>query len=433
MRVGIARSISTVATGGIFQYETALLRAISEIAPRFSEELVYVSTHPADIAPLASTGGLNYRGLPIVALNEPSLQQGPIEAYIGQQPPTPPPVDPNVVRYNDAGADLLRKRGVDLLLTLSPSLDAFTLRLPFVTPILDLNHKLQPEFPEVSAFGELNRREYFYVNTCRFATLVVVDSDIGKADVLRFYGHLIDDDRIRVLPYYPLIREKPLPSGQDCNRVRSKYNLPQRYFFYPAQFWHHKNHTLIVQALKHIADDTGEVVPVVFCGAYWSYIMARNFKDLMSLAFKLGVADRIRYLGPVPDEDMAALYSLCAGLVMPTFFGPTNLPPLEAWHFGRPVITSDIRGVREQNGEASLLVDPRSSKALAEAMQRLWRDQPLCLELAERGRKRLASYSWNSFVDNVAAVLTDACERVRTGRTPRFPVIEPAAQMIQPA
>jgi glycosyltransferase involved in cell wall biosynthesis len=431
MRLGIARSISTSSSGGIFQYEIALLRAISEIAPDFSEEFVYVSTNPADLTPLASMGGLNYRGLPIVALNEPAHQQGPIEAYIGQQPATPAPVDPNVIRYNDAAGELLRQRGIDLLFTLSPSLDAFSLRLPFVTPIFDLNHRLQPEFPEVSAFGELNRREYFYINTCRLATLIIVDSDIGKDDVLGLYGHLIDGDRIRVLPYYPLIREKPLPSPQDCNRVLAKYNLPQRYFFYPAQFWHHKNHALIVQAIKCIADESGEVVPVVFCGAYWSYTKAHNFKEVMTLALKLGLTDRIRYLGLVPDEDMAALYSLSVGLVMPSFFGPTNLPPLEAWHFGRPVITSDIRGVREQTGDASLLVDPRSPKALADAMQRLWRDQAFCLVLGERGKKRLASYSWSSFVNNVAALLTDTCDRVRTGRTPLYPDVKSVGQPMQ--
>jgi glycosyltransferase involved in cell wall biosynthesis len=111
--------------------------------------------------------------------------------------------------------------------------------------------------------------------------------------------------------------------------VRAKYNLPLRYFFYPAQFWPHKNHALILQAVKIIADEKHEVVPVVFCGGYWTYIMAHYFKDVMALALKLGIADRVRYLGSVPDEDMAALYTLSAGLVMPTFFGPTNIPPLE--------------------------------------------------------------------------------------------------------
>jgi glycosyltransferase involved in cell wall biosynthesis len=140
-----------------------------------------------------------------------------------------------------------------------------------------------------------------------------------------------------------------------------------------------------------------------------------------SLAAGLGLANDVRYLGPVPDEDMPALYTLSAGLVMPTFFGPTNIPPLEAWHFGRPVITSDIRGLREQMGDAALLIDPRSPQALADAMLRLWRDDALASELAERGRTRLASRGWSSFVDGVAGILTEACERVRSGRTPRFP------------
>jgi glycosyltransferase involved in cell wall biosynthesis len=203
--------------------------------------------------------------------------------------------------------------------------------------------------------------------------------------------------------------------------------LPQRYFFYPAQFWSHKNHALIVRALKLIAEETGEIVPVVFCGAYWTYLMAVNFKDVMTLSAKLGMGDRIFYLGPVPDEDMAALYTLSVGLVMPTFFGPTNIPPLEAWHFGRPVITSDIEGLREQSGDASLFVDPRSPQALAEAMTRLWRDEALCAELAERGKKRLAAYSWSAFVDNVKAVVTEACGRVRADRTPRYPERKAAA------
>jgi len=153
----------------------------------------------------------------------------------------------------------------------------------------------------------------------------------------------------------------------------------------------------------------------------------------MALALKLGIADRVRYLGSVPDEDMAALYTLSAGLVMPTFFGPTNIPPLEAWYFGRPVITSDLRGAQEQNGDAGLLVDPRSPKAMADAMLRLWRDDALCTELVARGKRRLASYSWPSFMDSLGAIITEACDRVRSGRTPSYPVGASPPQTMQRA
>jgi len=421
MRIGIARSLTDSVSGGVFQYEIVFLKALGEIAARSPEEFVYLCYHPNDLGILAGTGALNYRGIPVLPMGKPSVQQAPPENFLVQKPVTPPPIDPNATKFNYSGAELLRNNGIELLLLLSPNLPAYSYRLPNIVPIFDLNHRLQPEFPEVSAFGEANSRENFYRNTCRFATLVLVDSEEGKSDVLRFYGNFIDEDRIRILPYYPPIKDRTVPSEQDLERVRAKYSLPKRYFFYPAQFWPHKNHALIVKAIKLLADETGESVPVVFCGAYWNYLMASNFKEVMALSAKLGTGDRVFYLGSVPDEDIGALYTLSAGLVMPTFFGPTNIPPLEAWHFGRPVITSDIKGLREQSGDASLLVDPRSPQALAAAMKRIWQDAALCAELVERGKMRLASYSWSSFLDNVLSVVTEGCERVRAGRTPRFP------------
>jgi glycosyltransferase involved in cell wall biosynthesis len=434
MRIGIVRSLTDTVSGGVFQYEIVLLKALSELATRYPQEFVYLSYDANDLAVLASVGGLNYYGIPIVPVSKsPPKQPPPPEDFLIQAPPTPVAFDPNIVNFDYAAADTLKKLGVDVLLALSPNIPAFNFRVPFVVPIFDLNHRLQPEFPEVSAFGETNRREHFFINTCKFATLILADSEIGKADVLQFYGHLVKEDRIRILPYYPPTENRAVPNAEDIARVRTKYNLPSRYFFYPAQFWPHKNHALILQAIKIIADETHEVVPVVFCGSYWHYVMAHNFKELMALALKLGIADRVHYLGSVPDEDMGALYTLSAGLVMPTFFGPSNIPPLEAWHLGRPVITSNIRGVREQNGDASLLIDPRSPKDLADAMQRLWRDNALCAGLVARGRQRLASYGWSSFVDDIAVIMTEACGRVRTGRTPSYPDVKPFAQTMQRA
>lgn len=433
MRIGIARSLTDSTSGGVFQYEIVLLKALGELAQRYPEEFVYLCYHSGDLGILASAGALTTNGIPVVPVSKSSRKLPPPEELLTERPPTPPPFDPNIIKFDYAAADALRSNGIDLVLLLSPNMPGFNFRLPFVVPIFDLNHRLQPEFPEVSAFGETNNREHYYINTCKYATLVLVDSEIGKADVLKFYGHFIKEDRICILPYYPPFENRAIPTEQEIARVRAKYNLPPRYFFYPAQFWPHKNHALILQAIKIIADETHEIVPVIFCGGYWTYIMAHNFKDVMALALKLGIADRVRYLGSVPDEDMAALYTLSAGLVMPTFFGPTNIPPLEAWHFGRPVITSDIRGAREQNGDAGLLVDPRSPKALAEAMGRLWRDEALCAELVARGRRRLASYSWDTFLDSLGAIMTEACERVRTGRTPSYPETPPSAQTMQRA
>ena len=85
----------------------------------------------------------------------------------------------------------------------------------------------------------------------------------------------------------------------------------------------------------------------------------------------MGLEGELRYLGYVPDEDMSGLYAGAVALVMPTFFGPTNIPVVEAWTFGCPVLTSDIRRIREQAGNAAVLVDPRSVEAIADQGDRI--------------------------------------------------------------
>ncbi len=423
MRIGVLR-YPVRTTDGLAHYEMVFLDALAEAAAEFAGDIVCLVGPENDFFSLVTAGGLNYRGLPIRPLRETLFRQEAPEFYL-TPPQSGPELDPRSLPFDRDTATAYRKAGVDLVLQLGPYAYPFLARVPFVMPIFDLNHRLQPEFPEVSALGEYNRREYLYINACRFATFVLVDSEAGKADVLKFYGDHIGEDRIRILPYYPATGKKPLPGHQDLARVAAKYRLPKRYYFYPAQFWRHKNHAAILHAMKIIKDQTGETVPVVFCGTYADYFRALNFIELRKLANQLGIAEQVYYLGMVPDEDMASLYTLSAGLVMPTFFGPTNLPPLEAWHYGRPVITSDIRGVREQTGDGGLLADPKSPPDLARAMLELWRDEGLAVRLAERGRKRLESYSWPVYVKGVADIVAEASDRVHTGCTPRFPDAPP--------
>jgi glycosyltransferase involved in cell wall biosynthesis len=419
MRIGVLR-YPVRTTDGLSHYELVFLNALAEMAGQSRDEYVCLMGPEHDFFSLVSAGGLTYRGLPIRPVREVAFGQEAPEFYL-----TPPQQSQelalNSVPFDSESAAAYRKAGVELVIQLGPFAYPFLARVPFIMPIFDLNHRLQPEFPEVSALGEYNRREYLYVNTCRYATFVLVDSEAGKADVLRFYGQFIDEDRIRILPYYPAIADKPLPDQQEQSRVAAKYRLPKRYFFYPAQLWRHKNHAAILHAVRLIANETGEIIPLVFCGSYADYFRALNFIEVRKLAHELRIAEHVYYLGMVPEEDIAALYALSAGLVMPTFFGPTNLPPLEAWHYGRPVITSDIRGIREQIGDAGLLADPRSPAQLARAMRELWTNGALAAQLVERGRLRLKSYRWADYVRTLAGILMEAGDRIRTSSTPHFP------------
>jgi glycosyltransferase involved in cell wall biosynthesis len=299
--------------------------------------------------------------------------------------------------------------GIDLVLHPAPIALAFELGVPYVMAIHDLQHRLQPWFPEVSADGELESREYLFRNGARFASVILTDSEIGKEDVLNAYADYgVDPERVHVLPFVPPQAARTVVA-EDVKRVRRIYNLPARYLFYPAQFWPHKNHAALAEAVA-ILRHRGIPVNVVLCGSKPGPIASKTFRDFRTLLRRRSIEERFRILGYVPDSDIAALYAGAVGLVFPTFFGPTNIPILEAWAVRCPVITSDIRGVREQVRDAALLADPASPEGIANAIERLWGDPELCAELVRRGNERAGAFTPSDFRERLVKAIHSAVE-----------------------
>jgi len=281
--------------------------------------------------------------------------------------------------------------------------------------IHDLQHRLQPEFPEVSADGEWQAREYLFRNGARYATLLLADSEVGREDILNFYGpYGVEPDQVKVLPFLPSRYLFAKTDGEERQRIRTSYQLPESYLFYPAQFWPHKNHRRIIEALGQLREEFGLRIPIVFCGSHTGDIRERTFDEVRSVSFQMGLDKEVWYLGYIPDEDMSALYSEAVALIMPTFFGPTNIPILEAWALDCPVLSSDIRGVREQAGQAAILVNPRSVESIADGIYKLWTDESLRQSLIERGRERLARFTSHDYRQRLISIIEEAKLRVRS-------------------
>jgi len=312
--------------------------------------------------------------------------------------------------------DWFSQFGLDLLVFTVENDIAFKTGIPFVVSIHDLQHRLQPDLPEFADESDWERREYRMRNAIAAATLVLVDSETGKEDVLDCYGDTgIDPEAVMPLPSAPAHYLRTSPSEQERLAVAMRYALPGDYLFYPAQFWPHKNHRRIVEALGMLADE--DVRPhLVLAGSKAGRLRERTFAEMMAAGETLGVSGQIHYLGYVPDEDMAALYVGAMALVMPTFFGPTNIPVIEAWHFDLPVITSDLRGIREQVEDAAVLVDPESSASIAAGIRRVLKDEGLRAELVANGHKQLAKYTHEDYLARVAEVLSEAKRRIEAAR-----------------
>jgi glycosyltransferase involved in cell wall biosynthesis len=226
----------------------------------------------------------------------------------------------------------------------------------------------------------------------------------------------VSADQVKVLPFLPASYLPAEIPKHEIDDVKKKHNLPERYLFYPAQFWPHKNHARIYNALANLKEQFNLEIPLVLCGSFAGQLRKETYEELNRIADRRGISNQIIYVGYLPETDMGAVYAGAAALVMPTFHGPTNIPVLEAWVYGCPVITSNVRGIRDQGGDAAVLVDPSSVDEIAEAIHKLWTDSEFSKDMANRGRKRISLYTLKDFQKRLTNIILEAKEIISESR-----------------
>jgi len=257
---------------------------------------------------------------------------------------------------------------------------------PMLGVIHDLMHRYERRFPEVSSNGRYIYRDRHFNYVCIYSRGVLVDSEFGKKQLHESF--LTPLNKIFVLPY---IAPKYIYNNVCQSDINLKYSLPDKYIFYPAQFWLHKNHNRLIRAISLLVRDIPDI-QLVCVGSY-----RNSYKNIMKLILSLGIVERVHLLGLVPNEDIFGLYKRARAMVMPTFFGPTNIPPLEAFVVGCPVGISNVYGIPEQVGDAALLFDPNSVDEIANVVRTLWTDDDMCLRLARKGKENIQKWGQKEF------------------------------------
>jgi len=277
--------------------------------------------------------------------------------------------------------------------------------LPYITVVWDIEHRVQPWFPEFGGRREWHMRETAYRRFLQRATYVITGTDCGRAEIERFYG--LPQSRIRKLPH-------PTPSFALASSVETegdplaKFALKPGYLLYPAQFWPHKNHINLLAALRLLRERDGLEPVLVLVGSDMG-----NRAYVEQKAADWGLQKQLRILGFVPERDLVHLYRNAAALTYLSFGGPENMPPLEAFALRCPVIAARVDGAPEQLGDAALLVNPAVPAEIAEGIKRLLGDSQLQAVLRERGRVRAGAWTALDFVRGVFKLL-DEFEPVRS-------------------
>jgi len=287
-----------------------------------------------------------------------------------------------------------RAAGVDLLWFLGAGVHRTD--LPYLTVVWDLQHRATPWFPEMSAGGLWDQRELAQAWFLQRAAAVVTGTRAGQQELERYYQ--IPRERTLLLPHptpgFALRAADTMPDPQ----VPRRHGLEQPYLLYPAQLWPHKNHVNLLLALSIARRRHGLPVSLALVGSDKG-----SRAHLGRVAEAEGIADAVRFLGFVSRPDLVALYRHALALAYVSWCGPENLPPLEAFALGCPVIAGRITGAEEQLGEAALLVDPGDPESIAEGIRNLHGDRQLALRLAAAGRARAKRWTAEDYVRGVLA------------------------------
>lgn len=382
MKVGVFLDTYRPVDGGGYTMQTELFHALGRVYKKAAHEFVIISPPDKRIAEQCKAAGLQWI---------PDYRPGLIErvgALMARN-------WPNLrwrLKWHSSFERRARQAGVDFIWFLGPR--PRNIDLPYLTIVLDLQHRIQPWFPEVSQYGEWEVRESRLAPFLQRAAGIIAGTQAGKEEIVRFYR--IPEDRIHLLPHPVPETLKSISAGDD---LLQKLSIEPGFLFYPAQFWAHKNHVNLLLAIKHLADEELKI-PLVLTGSDFG-----NRAFIEQQIIDLGLSDQVKVIGFVNSEDLVSLYKNALALTYVSFFGPENLPPLEAFALGCPVIAAKVHGSAEQMGDAALLVDPESPQEIAAAIRRVYEDKGLRDELIARGQRRPSQWSTEDFVLGVFKIL----------------------------
>jgi len=246
----------------------------------------------------------------------------------------------------------------------------FGWRLPYpsVAWFPDLQHR---RLPHLFSRGARLRRELGMRMQVASNRVIMLSSKDAQLDCDRFYPLLKGKSRV--------VRFATNPNAEWSNaeprEVVAEYDLPSCFFYLPNQFYRHKNHQVVLDALD-ILKRSGTHIVVVASGSSRNAFDQGYFPDLLSQIEQRGLQANFRYLGMIPVAHVYALLRVAAALINPSSFEGWSTTVEEAKSFGVPMILSDIAVHREQALDRALyfgLNDPaglaKHLSATAEAFQ----------------------------------------------------------------
>lgn len=268
--------------------------------------------------------------------------------------------------------------------------------LPSVVTVHDLTTLL---FPETHRLKVRVTQLPFLGRSLARARRIVADSAATAADVRDFFPEVAD--RLRVVWAGVEPRFAPA-STEEIGATRRELGCPDGYVLYAGTLEPRKNVSLLLDAWLGLRDEHPETPPLLLAGGY-------GWKSRELHARLDGLADEgVRLLGRLDDEQHLRVLQAARVFVYPSLYEGFGLPAAEALACGVPTVVARTSSLPEVVGDAALLVDPHDPGELADAMHRILAEPDVAADLAARGPRQAARFSWEKSAEQLEAVLMEA-------------------------
>ncbi len=263
--------------------------------------------------------------------------------------------------------------------------------IPTLDWIADFQHC---RFPQMFSKVNFYWRDIGYWALSHCATRLMVSSQDAKRDCENFYPKSIG--RVDAIPF--AVRMNSGVSVAELQEIRSLYQLPEKFYYLPNQFWKHKNHLNVLEALNLLKQSGSDVV-IVATGHARDGRNPDHPQRIFDLVKHYGLEDKFIFLGLIPFEHILPLMRLSAAMVNPSFFEGWSTTVEEAKAVGAPMLLSDLPIHREQTEGKAVFYDANRPENIAAVLQDEWRSvQPgprldaesLAAETNQQHRKQFA-------------------------------------------
>lgn len=338
-------------TGG-YNYLLNLLRVITQRQPGVLHPVLFFGTDvdPQDATPFQSIDGVEIITSPHMngARRNASLLRSLV---LGADPAT---------------RRMFHEHGIEVVFE-NAQFHGARLGIPAIAWIPDFQHR---ELPHLFSRAAWWKRELGFRAQIAAGRTIMLSSHDARAACERHYPATVG--RTHVVRF--AVPSEHRPDAAEVHRVRESHGLPERYFYLPNQFWQHKNHLLVIDALALLKQGHPDIV-VAASGKQLDPYKPGHFQRILSRLAAADLKDQFRMLGLIPYEHIAPLMVGSVGVLNPSLFEGWSTTVEEARALKVPMVLSDLPVHKEQAEGIARFFDRTSARSLADALRHAWLDQ----------------------------------------------------------